>query len=101
MHGGGGAALRTHRSYLAISHRNIVLSRLARWEGLRSPSPARAIYTAAGTLAEGASTSGADVTGGTGDTLRPGPYEPLLMQDEQNVTPAASGVTGSDVSAGA
>ena len=68
MHGGGGAALRTHRSYLAISHRNIVLSRLARWEGLRSPSPARAIYTAAGTLAEGASTSGADVTGDTGDT---------------------------------
>ena len=68
MHGGGGAALRTHRSYLAISHRNIVLSRLARWEGLRSPSPARAIYTAAGTLAEGASTSGADDTGDTGDT---------------------------------
>jgi S-adenosyl methyltransferase len=54
MHGGGAAALRAHRSDLAISHRIIVLSRLARWEGLRSASPARAIFTAAGTLPEGA-----------------------------------------------
>jgi len=43
VHGGGTAALRAHRSYLAKSHCIIVLPRSARREGFR-PS-ARAIFT--------------------------------------------------------
>ena len=39
MYGGGAAALRAHRSYLAISHRIIVLSRPARWEDSASEVP--------------------------------------------------------------
>ena len=68
MHGGGAAALRAHRSYLAISHRIIVLSRRARWEGFRAGSPARAIFTAAGLYREGASMSGTEHAADPGDT---------------------------------
>jgi hypothetical protein len=68
MHGGGAAALRAHRSYLAISHRIIVLSRRARWEGFRVGSPARYIHGGGNPAGKGASMSGTEHAADPGDT---------------------------------
>jgi hypothetical protein len=62
MHGGGAAALRAHRAYLAISHGIIVLSRSAWWEGIRTAR--RAIFATAVLHREGASMSGTEQAAG-------------------------------------